>query len=732
MIGRLGAAILLVTTTAAMAQTVTVRSGDHDGFARLVLEFPQGRPGWRLAREGRGYLLGLDSPDLRLDTGDVFRLIGRDRVESVAQDGPGDPLSIGLACDCHAEAFEYGASALVIDIRDGPAPAISPSDAGADPGGAVTSASSTSLPLPVPGPTVPGAVLPFSWETETGLAGRSPESVTNRDTKRSATATDILPAALPDGLARDAVAVEAIAGQLGRASSQGLVELPLASAPVREDAAGTGTSPNEAATPPDVGSNIRVVTEIDRSFGNLGPDRLVQQAEPDCVPDRLVSVQSWGDEHRLGHDLSSYRGGIVDAGDRPDPQAIRRLARHYVFLTFGTEARGLLDAFPDDSPDTKVLRTLADVMDDRAMRTDGPLAGQATCTSQVSLWAFLASPDPSAETPATAAIVTTFSGLPLHLRRHLAPRLAAAFDAADESEAAGAVLASVTRAPGHHGAAVVLAATVHDSGDAESRDALRPLLDADPADAAAAALTLLELDLADGGPVDPGLLEDAAAFAFELRDLPAGVDLSAARVRGLTANRQLREAFEDLASLSARGDAQDLVPELAALLLARAGDASDVDVLAIASGVGRLVPPGSLPAEARLPVAARLIDLGVFDLASGYLSPQDEADPRIRLARARHALSTGEASAALALASGLDADGAALLEAEALSSMGDHRAAADAFARLGDQTRSEAEALIARDRLPIESDETRAPLTLLGEAEDLRLGLEALLERQRP
>jgi hypothetical protein len=190
--------------------------------------------------------------------------------------------------------------------------------------------------------------------------------------------------------------------------------------------------------------------------------------------------------------------------------------------------------------------------------------------------------------------------------------------------------------------------------------------------------------------------------------------------------------LQDLAALAARDGAQDPVPDLAAGLLARSADASDVDVIAVASALMRLVPPRSLPADARLPIAARLIDLGVFDLADAYVAAQEDADPRIRMARARHALSMGAASEALALVAGLDADGAALIEAEALSSLGNHRAAADAFARLGDQARSEAEALITREVPQTETPLPREPLTLLGDAEDLRLGLEALLARQRP
>ena len=221
MIGRLGAAMLLATTVGATAQTVTVRSGDHASFARLVFEFATGRPDWRLDREGGGYVLTFDAPDLRLDTNDVFRLIGRDRVESVVQDGPGGPLRIGLSCDCHAEGFEYRTSVLVIDIRDGPAPGVSEpgTPPASDPG--PDWAQSANRPLPVPGSPVPGAVLPFSWELETGMDRTSPRTVTDFDPGDAENA----PGAMLSASARDAVAVEAIAERLARASSQGLVEL---------------------------------------------------------------------------------------------------------------------------------------------------------------------------------------------------------------------------------------------------------------------------------------------------------------------------------------------------------------------------------------------------------------------------------------------------------------------------------------------------------------------------
>jgi hypothetical protein len=731
MIARIGAILLALAGGGATAQTVTLRSGDHAGYARLVLEFPGERPGWRLARTAEGYALVVDAGGLEIDAGDVFRLIGRTRISSVTQSGPGAPLMIGIACDCHAEAFDFRASAVVIDIRDGPPPVGSPFEVPLTATGAAGRADDDPRrPATPPAWTSESATaLPFPWQDElepdrgppTGpeATGAAPGSLRQRDDGS------------PLRTIRDVATVEAIAGELSRASSQGLIDLPLTFSSTSDPEDPTGT---EGGRPmPGASDNLRVVTGIDRDFGALGPDRPQQVTEPRCLPDSAVSVALWGDETRLGDDIARYRAAVVDARDAPDPSAVRALARHYVFLTFGAEARLALESLPAPLPDADLLRTLSAVMDDERPTAGNPLSDQSDCTSEVALWAFLASPQPSIETPATATIVTTFSSLPVHLRRHLVPRLAAALDAAGQPDAALAVLNAARRAGGDVGSGVVLAAALRESDPTLAENDLRSLRASDPLAASRAVLALIERDLAAGGPVDAAALEDAAAFAFELRDDPVGQALAAARIRGLTMNGDFVEALAALAEISGPvATEEEVATHWGVLLGAAAARAEDGDFLAVSLALSREGLATLVPADSRRAAAARLIGLGLDDLAGLHLLPGDAADPVIRLARAQRALVLGDATTALAQADGLDILGSGWIEAEVLSASGAHDAAADAFARLGDKTRSEAEWLRARGWQQAGSSTERDAGQVLGEAEMLRRNLGALLERHQP
>ena len=114
-----GILLVLLAQTAA-AQTVTVRSGEHDGFTRLVFDLPQSRD-WTLTDEGAGtgIDLVLDGAALLFDTDRVFDRIATDRVASVEALDARNGVRIGLNCRCDVSAFRFGEAMLVLDIRDG-------------------------------------------------------------------------------------------------------------------------------------------------------------------------------------------------------------------------------------------------------------------------------------------------------------------------------------------------------------------------------------------------------------------------------------------------------------------------------------------------------------------------------------------------------------------------------------------------------------------------------------
>ncbi|MCB2128886.1 MAG: hypothetical protein KDE03_07345 [Rhodobacteraceae bacterium] len=114
-----------IPASAVFAETITVRSGEHGDFSRLVLDLKKTHP-WMLGRGDDGYELRLDASDVTFDLSGVFRLIGRQRISDLVEIGSGAGLHISLTCNCHAQAFETASGAVVIDVLDGAADPDSP------------------------------------------------------------------------------------------------------------------------------------------------------------------------------------------------------------------------------------------------------------------------------------------------------------------------------------------------------------------------------------------------------------------------------------------------------------------------------------------------------------------------------------------------------------------------------------------------------------------------------
>lgn len=111
-------AALGVAAGSAQAQTIVTRSGEHDGFSRLVMRLPDGAT-WSLDQSGRSASLKLNAPSAVFDTSRVFDLIPRKRLQQISQSGAGQPLKMALGCDCKIRSYLQGNGYLVVDIADG-------------------------------------------------------------------------------------------------------------------------------------------------------------------------------------------------------------------------------------------------------------------------------------------------------------------------------------------------------------------------------------------------------------------------------------------------------------------------------------------------------------------------------------------------------------------------------------------------------------------------------------
>lgn len=89
------AAMVTMLAGTAGAQSIAVRSGEHEGFTRLVLTLPRSSE-WRLSRTDDGYALSLAEKGMRFDLSDVFRLIPRSRLAAIWEDRQSGRCSLVL------------------------------------------------------------------------------------------------------------------------------------------------------------------------------------------------------------------------------------------------------------------------------------------------------------------------------------------------------------------------------------------------------------------------------------------------------------------------------------------------------------------------------------------------------------------------------------------------------------------------------------------------------------
>ncbi len=735
MIRFLALLVLLLIPDLGRAQTVSIRSGEHADFSRLVLNFEE-RLDWKFGRVEGGYELRVDQSDLSFDISRVFDLIPRTRIEAVEDRGDGR-LFIRSSCACHGDAFDLRQSEVVLDVKDGPplhaanpfnktlpkwvgsVSSDRPAKPDTDTPPAPLAVSHTIAPpsfiardglptgfappfsdLPaVPGPEVPALTAP-------PFAG--------------VTVTDVIPP--PSD--RVSEAEEALLRQIGRAAAQGLLDADLTAT---EDAVQTALHPipadepeasptEEVPTPPppaaaDPYSHMHVETVMDRDLGHsMGSEAPRTREGHKCLPPAHFDLSSWGSPPKNGADMSLHRAALLGEFDAAKSEHVLGLAQHYIYLTFGAEAVAVARRFEADLTRPDLLIMMGQIMDHGASQFPAAIVDQLDCAGPVALWAALAQPElPAGAEIDEPAIIQAFSELPLHLRRHLGPGLADKFLELGDTTTASALRDSIARAPGSHGASFdLMEAQLDLSHGAYDRasEALGDIVREDGPIAPQALLELVQARLQAGLEIDRTTLELATAMAYEQRGTELGSQLLGAAISADAAMGMFDDAFllwdEAAATLGTESPA---VVALHVELLKKVTDlAEDKDFLR------HIVPDTKqvqmMPRDLRQAIAARLLDLGFVAAARDALSnPRDIPGPEDRLLFARVALLEGKPGVAMGYLAGLETDEAIRLKAQAYTALADHKAAAQNWTRVEEEQASWQASWLAGDWERLQADE---------------------------
>ena len=499
-------------------------------------------------------------------------------------------------------------------------------------------------------------------------------------------------------------AQSALLAGLLRASSQGLVSvespqlaLPprieheaeeLFPAPVLESELPTAAGETSLKD----GEHLRIETAVDRSAVQTDEPTTLSHDGDICLPTKYFDVRNWGEAGQRAHSLDILRASLIGEFDKPDPVAVERLAQRYIFMGFGAEAKAVLDIFDAPTQSAKILRELASILDENQLTKNGIVQAQASCATSASLWGILAlDAIPEGNVHDVKAVLRTFSGLPVHLRQHLGPQVAARFLAAEDIEAAKAIRdlidrASATDGPRFNLTEARIAAT---SGNiSQSIDSWNLVVDADSPQSAVALVEMIDATLENGQPVREAVARSADALAVEYRGLELGRQLMRASIRAFATNGNTKTTFARISSAIRTGDmAPNEALELRAEAhLRNASNSSDGEFLEIAfenefSDLDQSVATTA----ARKAVAGRLLELGFSLAAWETVAPiVDNNDEDLTLLRAKIAFTDGHTASAIEKLAGLHSQAADQLRAKISEQSGDFKNAVRLYEKFGD------------------------------------------------
>ncbi len=728
-----GLAIGFLASGEAQAQTIVARSGEHDGFSRLVMRLPDGAD-WSLTQNGRSATLNIGAPNIVYDTSRVFDLIPRDRLAAIRQTAPGQPLRMDLGCNCEIRSYVLSNGYLVIDIRDGNNEPVYASNGNGAP----------FLPsAPIAAIEQPGAGYRFNLGQQAVADARlaldmasaiarnapaSPERATPRASAPAAvTDTESRPAAIPEqprkpallplerlaearGLpAPDSVEVnmgeapdreelpevnllldmeesaraatvnaseQRLLQQIGRAANQGLLDMAIADAQI--DTSTRQLSPlDRDGRPLDPLANIMITSAIDREAGLVS--RAAKDEEPEfCLPDGATAIYAWGNDSSFADQLGPLRGALVQEFDDVNPSTVMSLARLYLFFGFGTEAKAMLSILPGDriAPQTKeTLMALADLVDGNTLPINHVFSGQQICEGNSPLWAVLA--DGTVKKGANSdAIQQAFNRLPGHMRVHLGPRLSSIFAEAGDSHVAEAILRAVNRTGVEDVPEMNMAeAAIADlAGDTETMaEKLTEEVTDRTENTPIALIELVALNYKERKALSPDVPDLIGSYEHENKDGELGAQLRQAQIAALALTGRFHDAFQELKAVTKNDGPAARAKALDPLMTLLTERADDVTFLQYALVFAKQSTASEAAPVADL-IARRLLSLGFADQAMSLLKklalePENE-DRRLMLAEA--ALAQNKPQQALVELMGLDSTEANRLRAEALWRNGEY------------------------------------------------------------
>lgn len=586
----LAVAIILGLGTSLQAASVVVRSGDHDGFTRIVLHLPE-EIEWRTVDTPQGMRLEFPSGTPEFDLAQAFSRIGRERVANIERAPSG--LAVSFGCPCEAEVFASGKRMLVIDVSDATR--------------AEVSSPYPKIDLPDPAKVLARSKAPQVSKTLKVAVADEKKDEPSADTK---------------------IAKQRLLKQLGRAASMGLVELSIPDEavdvidPSFQDSGDTGLYAHQAGLDASPVVSSEMAGEID--------EHGVSDRGLECPPESLLDPHGWAQADDFSSGLRLLRqklGGEISPIDRA---VALQLAKHYLAYGFGAEAQNILPLVGDAS-EVQWLQFISNIVDERKSQATQSLSRYVGCPTSVAMWAMLASDQEHEKINIdTGPILRAFSDLTEPLQDILAPRLGQVLIAYGKEEAAHTILRIVNRrtAPLTAEIAHLDAQLRAESGDmVRAKEKLEETVRADAPISPIALAELVEGEVRLGRALSSETVDLLASYYQQHRRDKLAPRLLTSLILANALASQFDESWSLLENAPDEIRTSDVVKSDFALALAEHG--SDLDVLRYGAILARRA--GKLTDQANLALAKRLNATGFPDLARQFLvAPFQGGDERER------------------------------------------------------------------------------------------------------
>jgi hypothetical protein len=412
---------------------------------------------------------------------------------------------------------------------------------------------------------------------------------------------------------------------------------------------------------------IHIETSVDAATPGTG-EPLTPEGDA-CIPDEDIAISSWGSDDPAAEQITTARQSLVGEFDRPNPQNIEILARLYLFLGLGAEARQTMVAFGVTMDGSGLLDDIGRILDDEPVASGSVLRRMQECNSAVALWAFLAAPEvEEARLTPVAAVVRGFLSLPPQLRLTLSTRLSDRLIEIGALDAARTIARSLSHQPdGDSRRASLIGARLDlKLGQTEQAEAQLAAIPAGNDALSASAIELAtQTRLGRGERIDPKLVEAIASLAFEHQANPDGGRLASLEVVARASSGDFKGAFSALDRWSRDQPDMDRAATAHDLFDLLAKRATDSDFIVLFFRERQALQEARSDPQLRLSLGRRLAELGFAEEVAQVLSDETGNTKEGKILRARAELALFHPDAAIDLVEGLVGDDATQIRAQA-------------------------------------------------------------------